>query len=101
MPRRYDASGEGLRDAVKNGDARGVEQVLKQDPSLATYQDRQMETMLHLAAIFNHATIAVALVRAGADVTAKNTDGETPLDVAQPSLKTKLQAEADARDAAA
>ena len=91
----YEASGEGLRDAVKGGDLRGVRSVLGRDRGLANYQDRQMESMLHLAAIFNHATIAVELVKHGAKIDVKNQDNETPLDVALPSLKAKIQAEHD------
>jgi len=91
----YETSGEGLRDAVKSGDLRGVQRVLAKDASLANYQDRQMESMLHLSAIFNHAAIAVELVKHGAKIDVKNQDDETPLDVALPSLKAKIQSEYD------
>ena len=96
----YETSGEGLRDAVKSGDLKGVREVLSRDASLANYQDRQMESMLHLSAIFNHASIAVELVKNGAKIDVKNQDQETPLDVALPSLKAKIQAEYDKAHAA-
>ncbi|KAJ8600109.1 hypothetical protein CTAYLR_003469 [Chrysophaeum taylorii] len=86
----YDVSGEGLRDAVKNGDLSGVRQILGSDPKLATYEDRQRESMLHLAALFNHTEIALALVQAGADPNVQNQNNETPLDLALPSLKSKI-----------
>ena len=57
----YAATGEGLRDAIKAGDLNGVQDVLARDSSLASYQDRQTESMLHLAALFDHAAIALAL----------------------------------------
>jgi ankyrin repeat protein len=48
--------------------------------------------MLHLAAIFNHTEIAELLLAAGADPTIPNSDKETAMDVAQPTLKRKMQA---------
>lgn len=48
--------------------------------------------MLHLAAIFNHTEIADLLLKAGADPTVKNAEGETAIDVAQFSLKKKFEA---------
>jgi hypothetical protein len=51
----YAASGEGLRDAIKDKNVAGVKQVLAQAPKLTcNYQDRLSQTMLHLAAIFDH-----------------------------------------------
>lgn len=92
--KRYEGTGEGLRDAVKNGDEGGVEDLLSADSSLAKYEDRQRDTMLHLACLFNHTNIALSLVRHGADPDAKNQNGETPLDLALPSLKAKIRSEA-------
>lgn len=86
----YEPTGEGLRDAVKKGDLAGVEDLLKRDKTLANYQDRQCETMLHLAALFNHTEIALCLVKAGASIETKNQSDETPLDVALPALKAKI-----------
>lgn len=93
----YAHDGEGLRDAIKNRDVHGVKSVLEAEPSLANYKDRQAESMLHLAAIFNHTEIADLLLKAGADPLVKNADGETAIDVAQFSLKKKFQTAAAAK----
>lgn len=87
----YAASGEGLRDAIKAGDVAGVKAVLTAAPDSAIYQDRLSQSMLHLAAIFNHTEIADLLLAAGADPAVVNSDKETPMDVAQPTLKRKMQ----------
>ena len=79
-----------MRDAVMNKDARAVKYILSKDASLVSYQDRQAETMLHLACIFNLSEIARELLLAGASTTAKNSHGETALDIALPALRTKL-----------
>jgi hypothetical protein len=93
----YPADGEGLRDAIKAGDVSGVKQVIKDCPSACNYQDRLSQTMLHLAAIFNHSEIAELLLEAGADPTIPNSDKETAIDVAQPTLKRKMKAVHEAR----
>lgn len=56
--------------------------------------------MLHLSCIFNLTDIALALVEAGASVDVKNSHDETPLDIAQPSLKLKLLQAAGSRNPA-
>ena len=89
-PKEYEQSGEGLRNAVKDGDFAAVTQLLEVDPGLATYTDRQM-SMLHLACIFDNSDIALALVEAGADPNVQDQASETPLDLAPPSLKVKIQ----------
>jgi len=92
----YPATGEGLRDAIKDKDVSGIKQVLKQNPETANYQDRLSQTMLHLAAIFDHTEIAELLLASGADPSVKNSDGETAIDVAQPTLKRKIKAAVEA-----
>uniref|UniRef100_A0A7S2D169 PX domain-containing protein n=1 Tax=Octactis speculum TaxID=3111310 RepID=A0A7S2D169_9STRA len=87
----FEPSGEGLRDAIKNGDVHGVQEVLRVDTTCAGYKDRQDQSMLHLAAIFNHTEIAELLLMAGADPTVENSDHETAMDVAAPTLKRKMQ----------
>jgi ankyrin repeat protein len=47
--------------------------------------------MLHLAAIFNNADIAMALLEKGASLEEKNGDGETAIEVAMPTLASKLE----------
>ena len=94
----YAANGEGLRDAIKDKNVAGVKQVLAAAPKGAcNYQDRLSQTMLHLAAIFDHTEIANLLLDAGADPTVKNSDGESAIDVAQPTLKRKMEAALAAR----
>ncbi len=95
----YASDGEGLREAIKAGDLAGVRQVLRQDASTANYEDRQGQSMLHLAAIFNNADIAVALIQAGGAVSKANGQGESPLDLAPPALANKMRAAVAARSA--
>ena len=95
----YAADGEGLRDAIKDRSVPGVKQVLAASPAAANYQDRLSQTMLHLACIFNDTAIAELLLAAGADPSIPNSDKETAIDVAQPTLKRKMQAAVEARKA--
>ena len=90
----YAANGEGLRDAIKNGDADGVKTVLDAAKECANYKDHQDQSMLHIAAIFNHTRIVDLLLEAGADPTVKNSENETAIDVAAPTLKRKMKAAA-------
>jgi hypothetical protein len=48
----------------------------------ANARNRDMRTPLHWAASNGNASVVRALVAAGADMEAKNADGETPLEVA-------------------
>ena len=90
---KYDQNGEGIRDAIKDGDLSAVTKILSGDPKLAAYTDRQM-SMLHLACILDNSDIALALVEAGAKTDVKDQNDETPLDLAPPSLKEKIKAAA-------
>ena len=89
----YEKSGEGLRDAIKAGDVAGAAGLLAQgvDPN---YVDAQGMSLLHVAALFNAGDIALALVSAGANCTARNAQGETPIDVAPAALGHRLTARA-------
>ncbi|XP_078154948.1 ankyrin repeat family protein isoform X1 [Carex rostrata] len=86
----YDVTGEGLREAIKNGDARAVRNLLSQgvDPN---YRDKQGFTVLHLAALFNQTEITLILMDSGADVGIKNPQGETALDCAPAMLQYKMR----------
>lgn len=86
----YETSGEGLREAIKNGDASAVKDLLMQGVD-ANYCDKQGMSLLHLATVFNHTEIAFILMEAGANVDAKNAQGETPLDCAPTMLQYKMQ----------
>jgi len=85
----YDRTGEGIRDAIKDGAVDAVKAILDADPALAAYTDRQM-SMLHLACILDNADVALALVAKGAPTNVKDQNNETPLDLAPPSLKDKI-----------
>lgn len=71
--------------AAKAGDLATVQRLLAETPALASARDDHGATPLHLAAWKGHAEIAVALLEAGADVTAQWNDdhiGGTPLHAA-------------------
>ncbi|KAL3520417.1 hypothetical protein ACH5RR_018566 [Cinchona calisaya] len=86
----YEASGEGLREAIKNGDVASAKKLLNQGVD-ANYCDRQGSSLLHLAAVFNQTEIAFALMDDGANVYFKNSQGETPLDCAPATLQYKMK----------
>jgi hypothetical protein len=90
---KYDLKGdlnEQARDAIKNGDFAGLQKLLQAgaDPR---YCDRTGNTLVHLAALFNHENMVNFLVKQGADVWVKNPSGETAIDVAQPALGAKMK----------
>jgi len=89
----YDKTGEGLRDAIKAGDVAGASSLLAAgvDPN---YVDAQGMSLLHVAALFNAGDIALALLSAGASVSAKNAQGETAVEVAPAALGHRLTARA-------
>jgi Ankyrin repeats (many copies) len=91
--KQYDMKGnlnEQCRDAVKNKDRAGVKQLLAAGAK-ATYVDRTGNSLLHLAALFNCFEIAEMLVAGGASLNLKNPSGETPLDIAPPSMAHRLK----------
>ncbi|XP_059634642.1 uncharacterized protein LOC132276982 [Cornus florida] len=86
----YEVNGEGLREAIKNGDTAGVKKLLSEGVD-ANYCDKQGLSLLHLAAVFNQTDIAFALMEYGAKVDFKNSQGETPLDCAPVTLQYKMR----------
>ncbi|KAH7655290.1 Zinc finger RING/FYVE/PHD-type protein [Dioscorea alata] len=88
--RDYDISGEGLREAIKNGDTPAVKNLLAKGVD-ANYCDKQGLTLLHLATLFNQTEIAFVLMDHGASVECKNAQGETPLDCAPAMLQYKMR----------
>jgi len=90
----YDFTGEGLREAVKAGDVSAVKDLLARGLS-ANYVDKQGMSLLHLAAMFNFTEITFILMDAGANVQAKNSQGETAVDCAQTTLGYKMQQRLD------
>eukprot|EP00271_Cylindrocystis_brebissonii_P010550 TRINITY_DN26755_c0_g1_i1.p1 TRINITY_DN26755_c0_g1~~TRINITY_DN26755_c0_g1_i1.p1 ORF type:complete len:305 (-),score=62.99 TRINITY_DN26755_c0_g1_i1:501-1415(-) len=95
--RNYEASGEGMREAVKNADVAGVQALLQQgiDP---LFVDRQGMSLLHLAALFNHRDIAFLLMDAGAKLDARNPQGETAADCAPAMLAHQMREKAKAME---
>lgn len=86
----YDVNGEGLREAIKNGDTAAAKRLLSEGVD-ANYHDKQGSSLLHLAALFNQTDIAFALMERGANVEYKNAQGETPLDCAPATLQYKMR----------
>ncbi|XP_022756389.1 hepatocyte growth factor-regulated tyrosine kinase substrate-like [Durio zibethinus] len=86
----YDVNGEGLREAIKNGDIAAVKKLLSECVD-ANYHDKQGLSLLHLAALFNRTDIVFALMDFGASMDYKNAQGETPLDCAPATLQYKMQ----------
>ncbi|KAJ4827740.1 hypothetical protein Tsubulata_047061 [Turnera subulata] len=86
----YEVSGEGLREAIKNGDNSAVKKLLSEGVD-ANYHDKQGLSLLHLAAVFNQTDIAFLLMESGASLEYKNAQGETPLDCAPATLQYKMK----------
>jgi len=89
----YDLKGdlnEQARDAVKNGDISGLKQLLNAGAN-ASYIDHTGNTLVHLAAMFNRLDIVLLLVKAGANIHAKNKTSETAIDLAPPALQNKMK----------
>ncbi|CAA0818711.1 Ankyrin repeat family protein [Striga hermonthica] len=86
----YEVTGEGLREAIKNGDAPAAKKLLSQGVD-ANYRDKQGSSLLHLASVFNHTEIAFALIDHGARLDCKNSQGETPLDCAPVTLQYRIK----------
>ncbi|UCF20112.1 MAG: ankyrin repeat domain-containing protein, partial [Gemmatimonadota bacterium] len=75
-------AGQSLFEAVQQGDADKVRELLAADAGLAVQRDEQGRTPLHVAAGYGRVEACKALVEAGADVNAADEDDETPLHLA-------------------
>ncbi|KAF7836856.1 vacuolar protein sorting-associated protein 27 isoform X1 [Senna tora] len=89
-PKDYEANGEGLREAIKNGDYAAVKKLLDEGVD-ANFRDKQGMSLLHLAAVFNQTNIAFILMDSGASLEYKDAQGETPLDCAPATLQYKMR----------
>lgn len=65
--------------ACQWGDLDAIKELLASAPWLATQADANGFTPLHVAAMWGHCDIAERLLRAGADMNARNRAGMTPL----------------------
>lgn len=83
---------EQCRDAIKNGDAAAVQELVTKGEVPAQWVDRQGQTLLHLAAMFNRTDVCMMLLERGADPLARNAQKEGVLDVAPPALAAKIKA---------
>ncbi|XP_052182193.1 uncharacterized protein LOC127794923 isoform X2 [Diospyros lotus] len=86
----YTVDGEGLREAIKNGDTLAVKELLSKGVD-ANYCDKQGMSLLHLAALFNRTEIVFNLIEYGASMDHRNQQGETPLDCAPATLQYKMR----------
>ena len=89
VPEKPDDVNEGLREAIKAGDVPLCMELIsaKADPN---YRDRQGNTPLHMAALFQRTDVAKTLLLAGSDLTLKNGANELPERMASVSLKMKF-----------
>jgi hypothetical protein len=81
---------EQCRDAIKANDLSAVKKLLSAGAD-ACYIDRTGNCLLHLCAMFDKLDLCTILIEAGAKVDVKNPAGETPLDLAPPSLAIKMK----------
>eukprot|EP00899_Mesostigma_viride_P016153 jgi/Mesvir1/24539/Mv21873-RA.1 len=88
----YEPSEEGVREAIMKGDLAAVTRLMAQHDLDANYMDGNNMTLLHVAAMFNRTDIVFALLKAGADPTIENGQGETPVDCAPAMLQAKMRA---------
>jgi hypothetical protein len=72
-----------IHDAVRDGDVKKVELLLKTQPSLVSSKDEKFgQTPLHVAAFNDRLDVAKLLLANNADVNAKSNNGSTPLHLA-------------------
>lgn len=72
-----------IHDAVRDGEIKKVELLLKDQPNLVSSPDEKLgQTPLHIAAFDNRIDIAKLLLANHADVNAKASNGSTPLHLA-------------------
>ena len=86
-----EANGGMLREAIKRGDIDTVQNILEENSKLACYIDGSKQSVLHLACIFNHVSIALLLISNGADPEYKNSREETSYDIASDTLTNQIR----------
>ena len=88
-PERPEDVNEALREAIKAGDTALCMELIKGSADVS-YRDRQGNTPLHMACLFQRSDVAKALLLAGANLNLKNGAGELPERMASVSLKMKF-----------
>ncbi|KAF6174941.1 hypothetical protein GIB67_026429 [Kingdonia uniflora] len=85
----YDVNGEGLREAIKNGDTAAVKKLLAEGVD-ANYCDKKGFSLLHLAAVFNQTEIAFLLMDHGASMDCKNQQDGPMSDAPHQTFREKI-----------
>jgi hypothetical protein len=65
--------------AASDGDIEKVQKYIQDDPRMATSGDENGYTAIHAAAAYGHQQLIQILLEAGADLHARDSDGDTPL----------------------
>ena len=71
-----------LIDAIILNDVNLAKKLIENGANLNYSDDNYLSTPLHFAAQYNRFEILKLLVTAGADITVKNKDGQSPFDIA-------------------
>lgn len=79
------------RNAARSGNTSMLQDLLASGKVCPDARDGQGMTLLHLSALFGHASTAMNLLEAGANPTVKNHLKETPLQLASPSLAVRIR----------
>jgi len=66
-------------DAAREGDLEAVRALVEADAELVRAADGSDRTPLHLASLYGRLEVAAFLIDSGADIDAREEDGETPL----------------------
>ena len=71
-----------ILEAVKVGDLKRVHELIEEDPDVVHARTEYWSTPLHVAIKEGHYDVVELLIEKGADVNAKNINGNTPLHIA-------------------
>ena len=80
--RIYTVTSDGLKEAVRSNDVRGVKELLRMNPKLAAYSDSNGNPIIYSAALYGSVAMAILLIDAGADPYTVNRNGLCAFDIA-------------------